>query len=132
MHDIDDLIADEQEEKVQGEPAKPVSEEIGTFITGEEPESAAEEMGTFITGETREPVGEIEHFFSKIGVAAIHLSGDLRVGDTIEIDESPNQVRLEVSSMQIDRKDVESAGAGDSIGIKIEAAVTPGSKVYLV
>jgi putative protease len=127
MHDIDDLIADEVEEKTKSEPS--------TSSESDEPNqtiSDSEETGTFITGEQREPVGEIEHFFSKIGVAAIHLSGDLKVGDTIEIGESPDEVRVEVSSMQIDRKDVESASAGDSVGIKMDTEVAPGSKVYLV
>jgi putative protease len=127
MHDIDDLIADEVEEKTKSEPRAPIESGDLNETIGD-----GEETGTFITGDVREPVGEIEHFFSKIGVAAIHLSGDLKVGDTIEIGESPNEVRVEVSSMQIDRKDVGSATAGDSIGIKIDTEVSPGSKVYLV
>jgi translation initiation factor IF-2 len=39
-------------------------------------------------------------------------------------------VRQRVSSMQIERKDVGEANAGDSVGIKVDTHVPVGSKVY--
>ncbi|MDE1865110.1 MAG: hypothetical protein KGH94_00515 [Candidatus Micrarchaeota archaeon] len=77
-------------------------------------------------------IGKVERFFDKIGVAAIELSGALKVGDTIQIEGGPEPVRVEVTSMQIDRKDVESASAGDSVGIKVDTPVGKGCRVYLV
>ncbi len=76
-------------------------------------------------------IGTVEHFFDKINVAAITLNGDLKVGDTIEIDDGTGLVLTdEVTSMQIDRREVTEAGAGESVGIKLDRAVSRGSEVY--
>ena len=114
MHDIDDLISDDEEETARSAPVV------------QKPESAD------LSPASKTQVGEVERFFSKVSVAAIHLEGDLKIGDTIEIDDDSGPMTVEVSSMQIDRKDVESASAGDSIGVKVESPVKKGSKVYLV
>ncbi|MDE1857191.1 MAG: translation elongation factor-like protein [Candidatus Micrarchaeota archaeon] len=73
----------------------------------------------------------MEHFFDKLSVAAIRLSGSLKVGDTIEIGED-SPVRETVASMQIDRKEIDEAGPGDDVGIKLQNRVSAGSNVYLV
>lgn len=78
----------------------------------------------------RTSIGRVEHFFDKIGVAAIELTGTLRVGDTIEIEGGGDVLRQKIESMQIDRKDVSEASRGDSIGIKTERPVHRGSIVY--
>jgi hypothetical protein len=119
MHDIDDLIADDEEESSKSGAAQP-------------PVDNSELYGTRVIESSKVEIGEVERFFDKVSVAAIHLSGGLKVGDSIEIGEGDDATRVEVSSMQIDRKDVESAGAGDSIGIKVDFPVKKGSKVYLV
>jgi hypothetical protein len=77
-------------------------------------------------------VGVVERFFSKLNVAAIKLSRDLKVGDMVEIDNTYGPVQTIIVSMQIDRTDVEEASAGDSIGIKVDELVEQGSKVYLL
>ena len=79
---------------------------------------------------TRVPVGVVDDFFKNISVAAIKLSDTLGVGDTIEIDNGEYVLRQRVSSMQIDRKDVDSAGAGDDVGVKVNVPVTKGSDVF--
>ncbi len=78
----------------------------------------------------RQEIGEVERYFEKIGVAAIKLTGSISVGDTLEIDDNDETIRLRVSSMQIDRKDVADASAGDDVGIKLNHSVESGSKVY--
>ena len=80
----------------------------------------------------RVEVGRVEHFFDKISVAAVKLDGTLRVGDTIEIGDDEEAIRQKVSSMQIDRKDVSEASAGDSVGIQVSHPVHKGSVVYKV
>jgi translation initiation factor IF-2 len=74
-------------------------------------------------------VGSVEFFFDKIGVAAIALEGALKVGDIIEIGTEDDAIRQRVSSMQIDRRDVLEASAGDSVGIKLKYPVRKGSEV---
>lgn len=80
----------------------------------------------------RAPVGVVEDFFKNISVAAIKLSDTLSVGDIVEIENEEYALRQRIGSMQIDRKDVESAGAGDDVGIKVSVPVTKGSNVYRI
>jgi hypothetical protein len=77
-----------------------------------------------------EKIGEVSHFFNKIGVAAIDLSGDLKVGDRIRIKGATTDLEMELESMQIDKQTVTGAGQGQSIGIKVEEKVRVGDEVY--
>ncbi len=84
------------------------------------------------TARGRIQVGTVEQFFDRINVAAIKLTGSLKVGDVIEIGTTDEAIRQRVSSMQIDRKDVTGAGEGDDIGVKIKYKVPVGSDVYRI
>ena len=88
-------------------------------------EAAGEEAG-------RVRIGRVSRFFDKINVAAVELTGSLRVGDTIEIDDGETVMRQKVASMQIDRREVEEASSGDDVGIKIGGRVRAGSEVYRI
>ena len=90
-----------------------------------------ERAGSSASGDSnRVSVGKVDHFFDKVGVAAIVLTGTLRVGDTIEIVSGTDTLRQKVESMQIDRRDVSEASGGDSVGIKTDRKVARGSVVY--
>jgi putative protease len=78
-------------------------------------------------------VGEVIKFFGKIGVAAIRLSeGSLKVGDTIHILGHTTDVTQSVDSMQIENKNVQEAGPGADIGIKVKERVRENDAVYRV
>lgn len=77
-------------------------------------------------------VGTVEEFFDRINVAAIKLTQGLKVGDLIEIGNDEEAIRQRVSSMQIDRNDVDEAEEGDSIGIKLNHKVPLNSSVYKI
>lgn len=74
-------------------------------------------------------IGSVEAFFDKLGVAAVALEGELKVGDIIEIGTEDDAIRQRVKSMQIDRRDVLVASPGDSVGIKVKCPVQKGSEV---
>ena len=78
----------------------------------------------------QKPIGEITHYFGKIGVMAIDLSDDLTVGEAIHIKGHTTDLIVTVDSMQIEHQAVTKAGPGDSIGIKVGEKVRPGDKVY--
>lgn len=90
--------------------------------------SEVEDMVPDVEG--RALVGTVEHYYDRIGVAAVKLVAALRVGDSIEISSDDGEIREKVTSMQINRKDVDGALAGDSVGIKLPNRVSEGSKVY--
>lgn len=77
-------------------------------------------------------IGKITHYFNKIGVAAIALTGELSVGDTIHIKGHTSDWTQGVGSMQIEHDTVEKAGPGDSIGIKVEGHAHEHDVVYKV
>ncbi len=77
-------------------------------------------------------VGTVSDYFARVEVAGIELTGDLSVGDTIHIKGATTDLTQSVDSMQIDRADVERAGAGDSIGIKVAERCRSGDHVYRV
>ncbi len=83
-------------------------------------------------GQKKTLIGKVEQFYSKIGVVAITLSAELKVGDLIEIGSDDEAIRQRISSMQIEREDVEEASAGDSVGIKVKHPVEVNSNVYRI
>jgi putative protease len=77
-------------------------------------------------------IGEITHFFSKIGVGVIRLTRELSVGYQIHVKGATTDFEQDVSSMQIDHKNIENAKQGDDIGMKFIEQVRAADKVYLV
>lgn len=78
-------------------------------------------------------IGQISHYFSKIGVAVIDLSGALKAGDSIRISGGEGtDFTQQVESMEVDHQRVQEAKAGDSVGLKVDQKVREGYKVYKV
>ncbi len=78
-------------------------------------------------------IGVVTHYFDKISVAAIRLTGGaLRSGDTIRIEGHSTDLEQVVSSIQIEHLSVTEARQGDEIGIKVTAAVHEHDKVFKV
>ena len=79
-----------------------------------------------------EEVGKVSDFFARPVVAGIELTGTLKVGDKIHLKGHTTDIELIVDSMQIDNVNVEEAGAGDSIGVKVADRVRRGDTIYRV
>jgi selenocysteine-specific translation elongation factor len=77
-------------------------------------------------------VGKVTDFFAHPVVAGITLSAPLNVGDKIHIKGHTTDQELAVDSMQINNVDVQTAKAGDAIGIKVSERVRRGDTVYKV
>jgi putative protease len=78
-------------------------------------------------------IGEIIKYFGKINVAAIRLSeGSLKVGDTIHMVGHTTDITQTIDSMQIENKNVQEAGPGADIGIKVKDRVREHDVVYKV
>ena len=75
-------------------------------------------------------VGQIIHFFSKIDVAIVELRLALAVGDRIAIKGPNTDFEQTVESMQIDRKSITQAEAGQSIGLKLFQPAKERDAVY--
>ena len=77
-------------------------------------------------------VGKVSDYFARPVVAAVDLTGSLKVGDRIHIKGHSTDMDLVISSMQINNIGVPSAKAGDAIGIKVNDRVRNGDDVYKV
>ena len=79
---------------------------------------------------TEKEVGAVSDFFAHVVVAGITLTGVLKVGDKIHIKGHTTDIELDITSMQIDNKNVTEAKKGQSVGIKVPERVRPGDIVY--
>jgi selenocysteine-specific translation elongation factor len=77
-------------------------------------------------------VGKVTDFFAHPVVAGITLSAPLKVGDKIHIKGHTTDLELPVDSMQINNANVQTAKAGDAIGVKVSERVRRGDIVYKV
>ena len=75
-------------------------------------------------------IGELMTYYANIGVAAVELSGDVKVGDTIIFRGFTTDMEHKVDGMQIEHESVQEAKAGDQIGIKIAGKVRKNDRVY--
>jgi|TARA_Y100000310_G_scaffold343510_1_gene451505 putative protease len=77
-------------------------------------------------------IGRVSSYFSHVSVAAIKLSGKLKVGDKVNIKGNTTDIKEVVKSIQIERESVKEAKKGDHIGIKVSEKVRPNDKVLLI
>lgn len=75
-------------------------------------------------------IGVVDHFFNKISVGMITLSGELKVGDTIHIKGKQTDFSQEIESMRIEFDNVTEAKEGDKVGIKVAQPLHTSDKVY--
>ena len=75
-------------------------------------------------------VGRVVGYFGKIGVAAIEVTAEFAVGDTLHFKGHTTDFTAKVESMQIENATVEKASPGDKVGIKVAEKARDGDKVY--
>jgi len=77
-------------------------------------------------------VGKITHYYDKIDVAVVELTGDLAVGDTIKISGHGREFTQEVTSMQIEHENIKTAKKGQTIGLMVDEKAKENDEVYKV
>lgn len=77
-------------------------------------------------------LGVITHFYPKISVGVIKLSGTLEVGDKISYKTTDGTICKQIiKSMEINRSPVFSAKSGDDIGVKLKQAAELNTQIQL-
>jgi translation initiation factor IF-2 len=76
-------------------------------------------------------IGAVTHWYDKIGVAVVKLSGKLGKGDSIIVRKGDEEFKDTVASLQINHKDVSSAKKGDDAAIKLSQRTKEGASVFL-
>jgi len=82
--------------------------------------------------EKEKEIGRVSGYFSHVGVAAIKLSGALKVGDKVHVKGHTTDFEKKIASMQIEKEKVKKAKKGDHIGIKVPEKVRPNDRVLLI
>jgi len=77
-------------------------------------------------------VGKITHYFDRIGVAVVELSGSLTVGDQIRVSGHDQEFTQAVSSIQVEHQNLQTADKGDTIGMKLDKPVHEGDEIYKI
>ena len=75
-------------------------------------------------------IGEVMTYYANIGVAAIELTGSVKVGDTIIFRGFTTDLEHKVDGMQIEHDSVQEAKDGDQIGVKVPGKVRKNDRVY--
>ena len=78
------------------------------------------------------PIGKITHYFPNIGVAAMTLTGELKVGDQVRVKGHPTDFTVAIDSLEIEHKKVDRAGPGDDVAFKVTEKARPGDPVFRV
>ena len=76
-------------------------------------------------------VGQVSHYYGRLGVAALSLGLALHRGDRIRVRGHTTDFAETVQSMEIDHHPVDDARPGDDVAIKVEGKARVGDKVYL-
>lgn len=78
-------------------------------------------------------IGEVVAFFRIPVVAVIKVTkGSLQAGDTVWIKGHTTDLKLAISSMQVDHRPVQQAKKGDEVGVKVSARTRRGDRVYRI
>ncbi len=77
-------------------------------------------------------LGRVEDYFAHVNVMALRLLAPISVGDMIRIKGHTTDITQKVESMQIEHQPVQTASAGDSVGIKIADRARRTDVVYKI
>lgn len=76
------------------------------------------------------PIGEVVHFYNSINVAVVKFNRKVKVGDEVHFKGATTDFKQKLASMQFDHKEVDEAGKGKEVGIKVDDRVRSGDEVF--
>jgi putative protease len=82
--------------------------------------------------ENNQPIGEVTHYYNKIGVAIVKFFKTIPVGTRVRFHGATTDFEQTISSMQFDHKEISEAKKNQEVGIKVDSKVREGDKVYEV
>jgi putative protease len=70
--------------------------------------------------EEGDAIGRVAHYFSHLSVAAVTLTAQMKVGERIHIRGHTTDLVQDVGSLEVEHAQVESAGPGDDVAMKVD------------
>lgn len=77
-----------------------------------------------------EAIGQVTHYFGHLSVAAISLAAPLAVGERIHIRGHTTDLVQVVGSMEIEHAEVDRAGPGDDVALKVDDHVRDHDRIF--
>ncbi len=68
-------------------------------------------------------IGRVTHYYDHLGVAAVALSAELRVGDRVHVVGHTTDETATIDRMQIEHRDVTVAKPGDDVAVHLGVKV---------
>ncbi len=76
-------------------------------------------------------VGEVIHYYDKIGVAVLKLNKSLKVGDKVKFVHGDKEFEQSIESMQLEHEQVNDGKKGQEVAVKVDQETKSGTEVYL-
>lgn len=77
-------------------------------------------------------IGDVSHFYGKLGVMIVDTSKPIETGQTIRVKGRTSDFETTIRSMQYNHEEIQKAKKGMSIGIEIPYKAREGDEVYLL
>ena len=77
-------------------------------------------------------IGKVSHWYDKINVAVVKLTGALKKGDGVKFKHGEEEFEENIESLQIDHTEVKAGKKGDELAVKLSHKAKEGSIVYKV
>jgi putative protease len=75
-------------------------------------------------------IGTVTHYYGHLSVAAVSLTGTLRIGERIHIVGHTTDLEQPVESMEVDHQKVDAAGPGDDVALEVKDHVREHDSIY--
>ncbi len=79
----------------------------------------------------QKPIGVVTHYYGGLGVAIVKFNKKVKTGERVHFKGHTTDFEETLKSMQFDHKEVQEAGKGEEIGVKVKEKVRSGDEVYL-
>lgn len=76
-------------------------------------------------------IGIVTHYYNRIGVAVLLLSGELKTSDVVHVLGRNTDFFQKAWSMEIEHRKVQCVGPGAEVALRVAEPVRRGDKVYL-
>lgn len=77
-------------------------------------------------------IGVVTHYYTDLGVGTVKLEAGLKAGDMVRFKGATTDFTQPIASLQFERQAIETASAGQEVGIKVADKVRDGDEVFLV
>lgn len=77
-------------------------------------------------------IGQVTHYYSRLGVGIVKLSNQLKVGDVVRFVGRKTDLEQPVAQLQYDHKDITVGKKGQEIGVKVNDQVREGDDLLVL